>query len=155
MNSLADQNLARLQAAYDLTGITLYVWDAYRFCRANDLPIPPWVLSHLDLCAEKIFGAVAHDGLRRLPQQARRIGIALGFGGERGRDNLYEQMKRHDRNDAIVTAVEQLIENRWPYYAAYSHVADKFKLSISTINRIWLAARLAKSRNRTRRNQPS
>jgi hypothetical protein len=114
MNTLCDQNLARLQAAYNETGITLFVWDAFRFGRANDLSIPPWVRRYLDQCAEKIFGSVTGNGPRRLPQQARRIGIALGFGGARGRPNLYEQMNRHGRDDAIVREVKHLIEQRWP-----------------------------------------
>jgi hypothetical protein len=157
MDSISTQNVARFQAAYEETGITVYVWDAYRFCRANDLPVPPWVLRYFDQSAEKISGLVARDGPRRLPQQARCIGIALGFGGARGRPNLYEQMKRHERAGAIVRDVQQLVGQRWPLYAAYSEVATRFNLSISTINRIWLAAQqttsgLGKSK---RRNHPS
>jgi len=88
MNALGnDQNLGRLQAAYEETSIVLYVWDAYRFCRANDLPIPPWVLRYFDQTAEKL-STLADNKVRRFPHQARQIGIALGLSGGRGRSRL-------------------------------------------------------------------
>src|SRR6185503_17229501 len=102
MKSLPDQNLARLQDAYQQTGIVLYAWEAVLFCHANELPIPAWVLGYLVTSAEKVLSLGKARQPGRFPRQAREIGIALGFAGRRGRPNVFEQVKRRDRIEKVV-----------------------------------------------------
>jgi hypothetical protein len=141
MNALSSRNLARLQLAYEQTGIVFYVWDAFRFCRANGLPIPTWVLRYLDRSAEKILNLAKSNKGRRFPQQARQIGIALGFSGRRGRPNLFEQMKRRERIEKIVREVEDAITKRNKLYLAYEDVGHLNKTSPATVRRLYLAWR--------------
>jgi hypothetical protein len=135
--------LSGLEAAYQVSRNPIDVWRAYQICRRSGIPLPSWILGYFDASASSICNLVDPEEARhRLPQQARQIGLALGFDIRRGQANLFEQAKRRDRNQRICQAIEAaLITHRGKLYFAYGDVSKKFDLSPSTICRIWLASR--------------
>lgn len=93
------RTLEGLRLDYEATGNPLAAWDGYLFARANDLPLPDWILKYLDGTAKRLLRA---DNTKE--------NLPWGFGFDTsGGPGPWRQYKGHlIRRDAIAYVISRI-----------------------------------------------
>ena len=64
-------SIDRARILFQKTGNAFHAWEAYRWARLNDRPVPDWVLSYFDGCAKALE--------ETKPKNARAVAQAFGM----------------------------------------------------------------------------
>ncbi len=67
----ARYSIDRARILFQKTGNAFHAWEAYRWARLNDRPVPDWVLGYLDGCAKALEEA--------RPSSAKHVAQAFGM----------------------------------------------------------------------------
>ncbi len=134
-------HLARLQFQWQGSRNPLFIWHAYRWCRAWKLPLPDWVLAYLDRVARRLFEFERKPPTRTSDACADALGMDKG-----GRGTFFADMpppgKPADLDIAVAVAAEMAAlrangHSRGLHDAAFAAVARYTDLSKSTVRKYY------------------
>lgn len=88
---LFPQYIEHAESEYRKTKHPLFVFEAYDYARAGNLPIPEWVLEYFDESARELNKWVrAAGGGDAIPDPNQKIAAAFGMAGSRGKNVFVE-----------------------------------------------------------------
>jgi hypothetical protein len=137
--ALAQFIVDHLRRRFEGDGNALYAWEALRLARRAQIPVPEWVATYLDACAQALL-----DGSK--PAEALDLAVRGGHGKLR-------QVQDHSRDIGIYSRIEFLqrceandFDPPDPTYpmtldAILRQVAEENHISFETARKIYHAHR--------------
>lgn len=110
---------------FEREGNPLYLWAAWRLCRANGVPVPEVMLAYLDRVAAALQALA--DGPEPLPERVGpALQKALGFqgGGKGGRGSEFSRYRDKARDIHLALEVELKRAEGMSLEEAVGHTAD-------------------------------
>lgn len=125
----APHMLDRIREDFEEGGDALLPWHALRIATTAGVDVPKWVLSYFSDRAKHINEIVKTGG----PDESKRIGAALGFGGAgRGKTSAGELARSKSRDWAVALKMEEEIDAGVGKDAAAMIAGKAFKISTAT-----------------------
>ena len=111
----AGYSVDRARILYEKSGNAFHVWEAYRWSRWNDQPIPDWVLEYLDSVAKTL----KDEKPRNAKEVAQALGMAVKGGSSKSSLSLSESARLE-----LFQAVEILkrLEPSWSNEKIFVHI---------------------------------
>ena len=139
---------------YERTRNPVYAWNEWRQCRTDGTPIPEWVVSYFDRCAEAVHQierkeflktAIGCSVLRELGQSSdsmpgkvpRDVVEGFDFESSRGKPSPFTSAARETSNTVIMFYVVVHIGLGKKLSDAYLEAAQRFSVDARTIERIY------------------
>lgn len=120
------------EASYRQTGNPLFVWGAWKGCRARALPIPDWVAESLDKYAEAIVDLIASPPKERV---AAAVGQAIGFSQGKNGNNPIAALKKLADSERYMEVFLLARQQGKSETAAIALVAEHLNSDKSTVRR--------------------
>ena len=122
----ARYSIDRARILFQKTGNAFHAWEAYRWARLNDRPVPDWVLGYLDGCAKALEDAK--------PSNAKQVAQAFGMAVQGGKSKLGLALCQSNRLalfQSVMTIKELRPEQR--DIDTFAHVAEEDGVSIDQV----------------------
>ena len=119
-------SIGRAQALFEKTGNAFHAWDAYRWARRHDRPVPDWVMDYLDGCSEALKDAE--------PRNAKDVARAFGMAVRGGQSKFGLALCESDRLALFQSiAVIKKLEPDWRDIDIFVHIADEKGVSVDQV----------------------
>lgn len=127
----AGYSIDRARILFEKTENTFHAWEAFRWARWNDQPVPDWVMSYFDGCAEALK--------KTKPKNARAVAQAFGM-AKRGGGTSKSGLALCESDQLALFQSVMAIKGMTPVWSdkdIFAHVAAQHDVSDEYVEKMY------------------